>query len=305
VYIVNISLLILVLYLDRSARGVTRWLMIGNFGIQPSEFAKLFMIIFMAKFIDKKNEKINNILVYLASLILITAPAALIYIQPSLSATVAVLVAGVFMLYVGGLKYRTILVSLAVALPIIIFIYYDLQSDSPLLLKYNILQDYWFERLKLFFNPDYDPDKYRQTQNSLHAIGSGMLTGKGLFGGPINQAGYIYAAYNDFIFSVIGEEFGFLGCMAVLAVMFLIVMKCLVIAWGAPDLCGKLLASGVAVLIFFQTFVNVGVATDVIPNTGMPFPFVSYGGSSMWVNMTAVGLVLNVKMSKSKSIFEG
>jgi len=159
--------------------------------------------------------------------------------------------------------------------------------------------------MKLAFNPEFDPDAYRQIQNSIHAIGSGILTGKGLYGGPVNQAGYIYASYNDFVFSVIGEEFGFAGCMSVILVMFFIVTKCILIAWKSPDLCGKLIASGAACMLFFQAFVNVGVATDIMPNTGMPFPFVSYGGSSMWVNMTIVGLVLNVKMSKSKSIFEG
>ena len=305
IYVVNILLLVLVLFLDRTTRGVTRWLRIGSFGIQPSEFAKLFMIIFMAKFIDNNREKINNIFVYLSVLALISIPAVLIYIQPSLSATVVVLVTGVFLLYVGGLSYKKIIVSLLVVLPIIAFVYFDVQSDRPLLLEYRILREYQFDRLQLALNPTYDPDAYRQTQNSLHAIGSGMLTGKGLFGGPINQAGYIYSSYSDFLFSVIGEEFGFLGCMAVLIVMFLIILKCLATAWRAPDLCGKLIASGVACMLFFQTFVNVGVATDIMPNTGMPLPFMSYGGSSMWVNMTAIGLVLNVRMSKSKSIFEG
>ena len=132
-----------------------------------------------------------------------------------------------------------------------------------------------------------------------------MLTGKGLYGGPVNQAGYIYASYNDFIISVIGEEFGFIGCISVLLVMFLISVKCLLIAAKAPDVCGRLIASGAAVMFFLQTFVNIGVATDLMPNTGMPLPFISYGGSSMWINMVAVGLVLNVKMSKSESIFEG
>jgi len=303
VYIVNIFLLILVLALDRTTRGVARWIKIGSFGIQPSEFAKIFLIIFMAKFIDKKKEKINNILIFLSSVALIILPAALIFIQPSLSACVVILVIGAYMLYVGGLSYKKILITLAIILPVLAFLYFDFQSEAPLLVD-KLFFSHQYDRFKLLFNPEYDPDAYRQTQNSLHAIGSGMLTGKGLFGGPVNQAGYIYASYNDFVLAVIGEEFGFIGCMAMLLLMFFIIAKCFIIAWNSPDVCGKLIASGVACMFLFQTFVNVGVATDLMPNTGMPFPFVSYGGSSMWINMTAVGLVMNVKMSKSKSIFE-
>ena len=306
VYVVNIFLLVLVLILARTTRGVDRWLKIGSFGIQPSEFAKIFLIIFLAKFIDKKKERINNILVFLVSIALITLPAALIFIQPSLSACAVVAMIGAFMMYAGGLSYKKILITLVVVLPAIAFIYFDLKSETPLIVDKIFLGKYYyqFERFMLSINPEFDPEKYRQTQNSLHAIGSGMLTGKGLFNGPVNQAGYIYSAYSDFVLAVVGEEFGFVGCAALLLLMLLIIAKCMLIAGGAPDMCGRLIASGVAFMLFIQTFVNVGVATDLMPNTGMPFPFISYGGSSMWINMVAVGLVLNVKMSKSKSIFE-
>ena len=304
IYLVNIGMLGLVLLLDRALNNVTRWLVIGGFGIQPSEFAKIFIIIFMSKFIDKNKEKINNNLTLLLSAALILFPVVLIFIQPSLSASFVVIVLGAFLLYAGGLSYKKIFITLALVLPLAAFIYMDFQSETPLLVN-RVLRPYQYERVQLALNPSFDPDAYRQIQNSIHAIGSGMLTGKGLYGGAVNQAGYIYAAYSDFIISVVGEEFGFAGSIGLLTAMMLIVVRCLSIAWKAPDLCGKLLASGVAVLFFFQTFVNVGVATDLMPNTGMPFPFVSYGGSSMLVNMIAVGLVLNVKMSKSKSIFEG
>jgi len=304
IYIVNIFLLVLVLLLDRTTRGVARWLKIGGFGIQPSEFAKIFLIIFISKFIDKKKGSINNILVFLSLIVLVALPAALIFIQPSLSACVVVITIGAYLMYIGGLSYKKIIISLAIILPLFAFLYFDFQSENPLIVK-SLFFEHQYDRFMLLLNPQYDPEKYRQTQNSLHAIGSGMLTGKGLFNGPVNQAGYIYGSYNDFVIAVIGEEFGFIGCIAIISAMFLIIAKCVIIAARAPDLCGKLIASGVAFMFFFQAFVNIGVATDLMPNTGMPFPFVSYGGSSMWVNMVAVGLVLNVKMSKSKSIFEG
>ena len=153
-------------------------------------------------------------------------------------------------------------------------------------------------------NPNWNDPLYYQTKNSIWAIGSGGLNGKGLYQGTINQLSYLPESHNDFIFSVIGEEFGFIGCIAVLAIMLLIILRCIFIANRAYDNIGKYIVSGIAGMFAFQVFVNVGVATGLLPNTGMPFPFLSYGGSSIWMNMTAIGLVLNVGMRKPKSIFE-
>ena len=117
------------------------------------------------------------------------------------------------------------------------------------------------------------------------------------------NAEYYIQAENDFIFSVVGEEFGFLGCLGVLAVMFVIISRCIKISLTSEDNLGALVAGGVAGMLCFQTFVNVGVATGILPNTGMPFPFMSYGGSAMWVDMICIGIVLSVGMKKPKSMF--
>ena len=140
------------------------------------------------------------------------------------------------------------------------------------------------------------------------AIGSGMLTGKGLNNNTITSVkggDFISEPQTDFIFAVLGEELGFVGCCIVLALLFLIVIRCLVIAKNASNGTGRLIAVGVAAVIIFQTFVNVGVATGIMPNTGMSLPFVSYSGSSLWTNMIAIGLILNIRLRQSRTLFEG
>jgi rod shape determining protein RodA len=301
IYGVNIFLLILVLLIGRDdGSGVKRWL----FGIQPSEFSKVFMIIYLSKFIDKNREKINNIstlfLVFLTTMI----PFVLIKSQPSLSASLVTLAIMVTILFTGRISYKYIFIVLAIAVPVIAVVVYDLHTEDHKILG-MFLEPYHIRRLTTAINPDLSSPDYYQTKNSIWAIGSGQLHGKGLYQGTINQLSYLPESHNDFIFSVIGEEFGFTGCLAVLGLMLLIIARCLFVSAKAMDNLGKLIASGVAGMLAFQTFVNVGVATGLLPNTGMPFPFLSYGGSSMWINMISIGLVINVGMRKPKSIFEG
>ena len=128
--------------------------------------------------------------------------------------------------------------------------------------------------------------------------------GKGLYQGTLNQLSYLPEPYNDFIFSVIGEEFGFVGCIAVLVLQFFVVFRCTLTAITCRDSFLQLVAAGIAGMIAFQTFVNTGVATGILPNTGMSLPFVSYGGSSMWTNMASIGVILNIGLKRSKSLFE-
>lgn len=301
IYALNLFFLVLVLLIG-SGDSVSRWL----FGIQPSEFAKVFMIIYISKFVDKKREKINNIYVLLFIFISTIIPVVLIRIQPSLSACLVIVAILMVELFVGKISYKYIAIALLITIPISVIFILDLLSENHFILS-KFLEPYHINRILSAIKPDLtgsDP-LYYQTRNSLWAIGSGQLNGKGLYNGTINQLSYLPESHNDFIFSVIGEEFGFIGCVCVLFVMILIILKCIIIASKASDNLGTLIASGVGGMFAFQTFVNVGVATGILPNTGMPFPFVSYGGSSMWINMIAIGLVLNVGMRKPKSMFEG
>lgn len=300
-YGINIFLLILVLLIGGDdGTGVKRWI----FGIQPSEFSKVFMIIYLSKFIDKHREKVNNISILLVVFISTLIPFLLIKEQPSLSASLVTLAIMITLLFTGKISYKYIFIALAIVIPIAIVVAIDLHTEEHKILNL-FLEPYHIKRLTTSINPDLSSPDYYQTKNSIWAIGSGELRGKGLYQGTINQLSYLPESHNDFIFSVIGEEFGFLGCVGVLVVMLLIIGRCLIIAGKSMDNLGKLIASGVAGMLAFQTFVNVGVATGLLPNTGMPFPFLSYGGSSMWINMISIGLVLNVGMRKPKSIFEG
>jgi rod shape determining protein RodA len=149
-------------------------------------------------------------------------------------------------------------------------------------------------------NPIVGSDAFRQTHGSLYAISTGGLTGRGFMQNP-----YIILGHNDFIFSVVASQFGFAGAMALLASVLFIIARCILIALRAVDTEGRLIASGVAGMLIVETFFHVGVATNLLPNTGMPFPFLSYGGSMIWVHMIAIGIVLNVGLPrKPKSIFE-
>ncbi len=297
-YIVNIILLVAVLFLG-SGNGVNRWIL----GIQPSEFSKIFMILFLAKYVDKNQEEINKFKTLSIIFITTIIPTALIKAQPSLSASLVTLAIMIVILFVGNINKKYIFIALAIVASIGAIFLIDLFSENHSILKL-FLNDYHINRILSAINPEESDPLYYQTKHSIWAIGSGALNGKGLYQGTINQLKYLPESHNDFIFSVVGEEFGFIGCISVLALMLLIILRCLLIANRAIDNMGKLIVSGVAGMLAFQVLVNVGVATGLLPNTGMPFPFLSYGGSSMLVNMIAVGLVINVGLRKPKSMFE-
>jgi rod shape determining protein RodA len=298
IYALNILLLVLVFVLDTDPNPLapSRWINFERIGIpvgiQPSEFCKIFMIIFLAKFIDKKNESINNVSVLLLIILSAALPVLLVYLQPSLTVSICIAAMSAIIIFAGNVSYKYVLVVSALAVLFVLFILYDMQRESPFIAD-KILQGYQEGRFTVG----------EQTLLSQESIGSGQLYGKGLYKGrgiidlPLSE--------NDFIFAVVGEEFGFMGCVTVLGVMLLIILKCLLIAQHAADLMGKLIASGVAGLLAVQIFINTGVATGLLPNTGITFPFLSAGGSALWVNMMNIGLVLNVGMSKQKSIFEG
>lgn len=305
IYVLNIILLVAVLVIgDTMTSGVTRQLSIGPIGLQPSQFSKVFMIIFLSKFIDKKNENINNITTLILLAVIIFFPILLIQRQPSLSASLVVGFVCLVILFVGGISYKYIFMTVSITLPIAVLGAMDIMRDNHIFV-HRIFNGYQINRIKLMLAPDTTSQLFFQTNQSVHALGSGQLTGKGLHNGTINQLNYLPESHNDFIFAVIGEEFGFVGASIVLIVIFLIITKCILIANKANSFTARLMASGVAAMIFFQAFVHVGVVTNLLPNTGIALPFVSYGGSSMWANMIAIGIVMNIHNSNSKFIFKG
>ncbi|MCL2376361.1 MAG: FtsW/RodA/SpoVE family cell cycle protein [Defluviitaleaceae bacterium] len=303
IYIVNITFLGIVLLLPRQA-GVARWigLEIGDFmfGIQPSEFAKIFMIIVLAKIIDRYRDKINHPLVLGLILAATALPVILIFMQPSLSASTVTAVIMLTLLYCGKISYKYVIAVIVVIIPAVVFFYIDLHVENPILVD-RILNEWQHDRIWNFLYPDYgDGDATFQNEWALIALSSGLLTGKGLFENQI----FVPLDTNDFIFSIIGAEFGFIGSVSVILVVLLIVLRCLMIAHRSEVFLGKLIATGVAVTIAFQAFTHVGINTWLLPNTGMNFPFVSSGGSSLWVFMAMIGLVINVGMTREYSMFE-
>jgi len=284
--------------------NVARWLaipvpVIGEISLQPSEFAKIFIILFLAKFLDVKKDDFNRILWLILVLITIAVPVVLVERQPSLSAALVVLFVSMVILFTAGLKLRNIVLGILVVAPILVLLWFDLQRAEPLILG-SILRGYQLDRIHALLSADPDPNAVLQVENSRRAIAAGGLTGVGFLNNDI----YLIFAHNDLIFSVVAEQFGFVGSAALIGVMMFMVVKCMLIGLRAIDLQGRLIAAGVAGLLLFETFVHVGVVTGLLPTTGMPFPFMSYGGSMIWVHMMAMGIVLNVGLKRDKDELE-
>lgn len=305
IYAFNLLLLLAVAFFGTGAANVQRGIVISigglSLGIQPSQYAKIFMIIFLATFIDKYQDKINNISVLLALALLISIPVLLIFRQPSLSASMVVLLISIAMIFLGGISYKYVITAVSAIVPSFVLLALDVsRGTGNHILIDRIISPFQINRLSQFLSPDI----HFQTEQSLRALGSGQLTGRGLYNGIINQTNTLPEAHNDFIFAVIGEEFGFIGANIVLFVIFILMIKCIYIAHNTENLTGKLIASGVSAMLFFQTFIHVGVVIDLLPNTGITLPFVSYGGSSMWALMISMGIVMNIHINKPKPFFE-
>lgn len=300
-YAGNLFLLALVAFssLADDAGGAQRWLAIGNFRFQPSETAKIILILFFAQFIMKHKEKLNTFRVVLACVMLVAVPWVLIYEQPDLSTSVVVLVVFCVVMYVGGISYKLIFGTLAVAVPAVaIVVALALQPDT------EILNQYQKNRILAFVNPEeYATTEAYQQLNSVMAIGSGQLEGKGYKNNEVTSVkngNFISEPQTDFIFAVIGEEFGFKGCVLVIVLLMGISLECLSVARKAKDTAGAIIAAGMGGLIAFQSFFNIGVTTFLLPNTGLPLPFVSYGLTSLMSLYIGMGFVLNVRLQAKK-----
>ena len=301
IYAFMITLLVLALLIGADdATGTARWLwlplpIIGPLSMQPSEFAKLFMIIALSKFLSITHDKFNKPLMLLGIMAGVAFPVFMVAIQPSLSAALVILFITLSILFAAGLKTRTILFGLAVVIPLFIVIWSDLARSDPIIIS-RLLADFQLQRLETFLYPVPSSDEFRQTEGSLAAISAGGMTGLGFLYNP-----HVIHGHNDFIFAVIAAQFGFVGSMVLLFVVFYVIIRLGLIAIRASDVEGRLIASGTVGMIIFETFFHVGVVTNLLPNTGMPFPFVSYGGSMIWVHMVAIGLCLNVNLVSQKN----
>ncbi|HHV62802.1 MAG TPA: rod shape-determining protein RodA [Firmicutes bacterium] len=291
IYFGNIALLAAVLVAGQRISGAQSWFRLGPLALQPSELAKVAVIITLADHLVKRDD-IDSFWGLIPPFVHAGIPMALILLQNDLG-TVLVFGAIVLgMVYVAGARTRDLAVIAG-----------GLGALSPFI-YFFLLKPYQRARLLIFLNPYRDPmgDGYNVIQSTI-AIGSGRLFGKGLFGGTQAKLNFLPAHHTDFIFSVVGEELGFIGAVIVLLVYFFIIWRCLQASWQAKDKYGSLLAAGVASMLLFHVLINIGMTMSVMPVTGIPLPFLSYGGSAMLADLIAIGIVLNVHMRRQKILF--
>ncbi len=294
IYVVCILFLIAVLLIGtgREDTGSKSWIRFGPIGIQPSEFAKIGFIITFSYAVSKVGDELNKPKNILKLLIHAGVFVTLIMLQPDFGTTMVFVVIFAGILFAANISYKYIIgtgISLAAAIPIIWYFLADFQKN----------------RIRVLFDPESDPlnSGYHVMQSKI-AIGSGGIFGKGLGQGTQTQLEYLPAKHTDFIYSVIGEELGLIGCLIVAALLFAIVLRCIYIAKISNTKFGSYICIGVACMFLAHTFENIGMCLGIMPVTGIPLPFFSYGGSSIVTNLMAVGLVLGINSRKDEITFD-
>jgi cell division protein FtsW len=289
ILIISILLLVIVLIpgIGVEAYGARRWINLGFMTLQASEPAKFGLIIFIASFMAKRYKQMTTKFGWLPVLGVSGIICLLIMLQPNLSITVCVVLLTILMLFIGGVKVKYFVI---LAIPVVALI--------PILI---LIEPYRFDRLIAFLNPWANPlDEGFQLIQSLYALGSGGIFGLGLFNSR-QKFLFLPFAESDFIFSIIGEELGWVGSIAVLCLYGYIIIRAIKIAIGAKDRFGAYLASGIAGIIAIQVLVNIAVVTGSIPPTGLPLPFISHGGSSLMVFLASIGILQNIKRLSHKT----
>ena len=294
-YGIFIVLLIAVLFTE-PINGASSWFNIGFFSFQPGEFAKIFVILFLTFVISKiqsrYKEEINKPTRILIILATVLVPVFLIIKEPDYGTAAAYIFALAVMLFTSGLDKKYIIGTIIVILIAIPLLYFF------------ILPEHAKERIDIFLNPESDPRGagYNIIQSKL-AIGAGGLTGMGLLKGNQTQLGFLYPKTTDFIFSVIGEEMGFIVAGAIVIIYVYFITKIIYVAKTAKDNIGSMIASGIAGVFIFHFLENIGMVMGLLPITGVPLPFISYGGSSMITNFIMLGILLNISGKRQKTIF--
>lgn len=286
IYGANILFLFTVFIKGRAALGAQRWIQVGSFSFQPSELSKILIILTLGAYLAERKGDLSDWRDVLRAIVYMIPPILLIVLQPDLGTALVLVAITIGMLMVAGITPKQILILALVAYLLIGFV-----------IKLDLLQDYQMERLVVFFNPSVDPlgSGYNLRQ-SMIAIGSGGILGKGLFSNTQSRLNFLPAAvrHTDFIFAVIGEEMGFIGSVLVIVIFFLIMSRVIQIAVSSRNYFGLLVATGIGSMWIFQVLVNIGMTIGIMPVTGIPLPFISYGGSAMLVNMASVGLLLSI-----------
>ncbi len=290
-YIFNLLLLVAVMFFGHTQLGAQRWIQLGPISFQPSEFSKVMLTICLATFMERRIEWLESLKDYLPIFLYTLLPFVLVMKQPDLGTSLAFMAILGGMVFVSGFRYKWFAALFAAGVALL-----------PAF--WLVLQDYQKNRLRVFLNPELDPfgSGYHVIQAKI-AIGSGALFGKGWLAGSQSQLNFLPENHTDFIFSVLGEEFGFVGTTCVLLLYLIIIWRGITIAINADDDFGTLLAVGATSLFMFHIFVNIGMNAGVMPVTGVPLPFLSYGVSSLITNLGLVAILLNIRVREQRLQF--
>ncbi|RMF95445.1 MAG: rod shape-determining protein RodA [Candidatus Schekmanbacteria bacterium] len=284
IYFLSLSLLIIVLVIGEVKSGSRRWISLGFFNVQPSEFIKLATIIVLSRFIsDIRSGESLSFTEVLYPLALALIPAILIILQPDLGTAISVIVILIFYLFAAGVKRR-------------VFYGGILSAIAGSIVMWFFLEDYQRKRILTLFNPEADPlgSGYNIIQSKI-AVGSGGIFGKGFLHGSQGQLKFLPESHTDFIFSVFAEEWGFIGVFFLFALFLSLILFCLKVSLESPDKCGALLSFGISSFLLFQVVVNISMVVGLLPVVGIPLPLFSYGGSSMLSTMASIGIVLSIR----------
>jgi rod shape determining protein RodA len=289
-YLLMIATMLLVFVFAEAVRGSKRWLEIGPFQFQPSEFGKILLVIALAGFLVERASRITDLPTVLAAVGLAAIPALLVFLQPDLGTAMVYAAALAACLFIAGVRWLHLVVLLAATALAVLSIVWFLPSAGV-----EVLKPYQTARLTGFTNPDQDPGGLTyNVKQSITAIGSGGLDGRGVTGASQTRLDYLPEHATDFVFASLAEQRGFFGAAILLLLYLLVVWRGLRVITVAGDLFGAILAGGIVFSFLFQIFVNVGMTMGIAPVTGIPLPFVTVGGSSMVANLLAMGLLLSI-----------
>ncbi|HEX5579527.1 MAG TPA: rod shape-determining protein RodA [Candidatus Limnocylindria bacterium] len=291
IYATVLGLLTLTMLIGTNLFGAQMSISVAGLDFQFSEVSKVLMIVVLASFLASRREKIGKLSTLVGAGLLMAVPTLLVFKQPDLGTALVFVAILVGMLFMSGasIGWMALLAGATVA-------------AAPLVVQ--SLADYQRARLFCFLDPYADPQgACYQLVQALNAVGSGGLFGQGLTAGRQNQLGFLPVQSTDFIFTVVAEELGFIGCAVLLAIFALLIWRILAIGWGARDMLGMMVAVGLASMLLFQIMVNVGMVIGIMPVTGIPLPFVTYGGSSMISLLFGMGILQSVRMHAMKPTF--
>jgi rod shape determining protein RodA len=324
IYVVVVSLLVCVLLFGEVVNGARRWIDLGPFNLQPSELSKLALIFMLTWYLGKVGKRIKRLPYFLGTFVLALVPMLLILKQPNLGTAVTLGPIAVVMLFVAGCRVRHMAALTLVGFMVVPFVWFQMHDFNPNTEEFeaakpgaerNAVRDrmkkeykadrkayefQWHQKMRIysFLHPEADKDASWQTVQSKITVGSGGLRGKGYLNSTQTILKYLPEHHTDFIFSLLAEEQGFIGAALVIGLFAAFFLRGLAFARECPDMAGVLLATGVVTVLAFHVFVNIGITIGLLPVTGLPLPFLSYGGSFYLTTMSCVGILLNVPMRR-------